>query len=119
MAKQTFFKSGGTSVIESTGGADVALADGLKSDYERVYFSIAFYSDDTLTTQTTPTTGTVEFLGYDFDIEQTIANGSFNAINTYLGTRLQPSASGNFTSAKLTVTGVDAGLYFRAWVWQK
>lgn len=119
MAKKAYFKAGGTSVLETTGGTDVSLATELKSDYERIYFSIAFYSDAERTTQVTPTAGTVGFLAYDDDLEMTVLNGDFGAADVYLGTRVQPAASGNFTSAKLTLTGVDTGLYVKAWVWQK
>ena len=109
----------GSSALPITGGTDTFTADNLEEGYERLYFTIVFYTDNTLTVKATPTTGTVTFTGLDDDAELSIDNGSFSAANVYLNSTVQPAGAGNFTGARLTLDGVDAGLYAKAWVWQK
>jgi len=121
MSKKTYFKVNGTGseALPITGGTDEFQALNLDEKYERVYFSIVFYTDATLSTLATPTTGTVTFSGKDGDATVAIDSGEFNAADTYLATTLQPAATGNFTGATLELSGVDSGLYARAWAMQK
>lgn len=109
----------GSATLPITGGTDTFTTKPLDEDYERIYFSVVFYTDATLSTKATPTTGTVTFSGYDEDSEVAINSGSFNAANVYLDTTLQPAAAGNFSGAQVVFDGVDSGLYARAWVSQK
>ena len=115
---KAMFKINGneSTVLETTGGTDVMTTEDLLDKYEHIYFTVAVYSDSACTTQTDATTGTVTFNAYDNDVKITIPSGTFDAADVRLTTRTQPTAKGEFTSATITLVGVDAGLFVKAWV---
>ena len=118
MSKKTYFKVNGTGseALPITGGADEFEALNLDEKYERSYFGIVFYTDSSLTTTATPTTGDVVFRAVDGDLSLSIQGGTFPAAQ--VDDVLQPAIEGQIDGATVTLTGVDAGLYARAWVSQ-
>ena len=121
MTNKARFRVGGngSATLPITGGTDEFTTKPLEEGYERIYFSVVFYTDSALSAKATPTTGTVTFKGFDEDSEVAIDSGSFNAADVYSTEILQPAATGNFSSVSVTFDGVDSGLYARAWVVQK
>lgn len=116
MSNKARFRVGGngSAVLPVTGGTDVFTTKPLKEGFGRVYFSLAFFSDAALSVPATPTTGDVVFTLHDDGVDFKVSGGSFPAAN--IVNVVQPSAVGEFDGATLTLTGVDAGLYAKAWV---
>jgi hypothetical protein len=76
-------------------------------EYERCYVSIRFFTSAALTTQATPTAGTVKVtLSPDGVNFYTMDNGSFNAADAYLESRAKPSAASMAVQGKVAYAGV-------------
>ena len=116
--KERFRVNGNSStILPITGGDDVFTINELEGGYERLYFNLCFFSDAERQTKVTPTIGTVSFSVIDDGVESVVTGGVFNA--SEIDDVLQPLARGNFESAKLSISGVDSGLYAYGWVDQK
>lgn len=118
MTNKARFRVGGngSATLPITGGTDEFTTKPLEEGYERIYFSLAFYSDSERTTQVTPTSGTVSFFASDDGVEFKIQGGEFEAADVSEIT--QPAAKGNFEKARVVFDSVDAGLYAYSWVTQ-
>lgn len=94
-------------IVSATANGSYTLPVNMLQEYERYYVSIRFFTDATLTTQATPTAGTVKVtLSLDGVNYYTIDNGSFNAADAYLETRPKPSAASMAVQGKVTYAGV-------------
>lgn len=94
-------------IVSSTANGSYTLPVNMLTEYERCYVSIRFFTDATLTTQATPTAGTVKVtLSPDGVNFFTMDNGSFNAADAYLDTRVKPSAASMYIQGKVTYAGV-------------
>ena len=94
-------------IVSSTADGSYTLPVSMLQEYERCYVSIRFYTSAALTTQATPTAGTVKVtLSPDGVNFYTMDNGSFNAADAYLETRVKPSAASMYIKGKVTYAGV-------------
>ena len=94
-------------IVSATANGSYALPVNMLQEYERCYVSIRFFTDATLTTQATPTAGTVKVtLSPDGVNFYTMDDGSFNAADAYLETRVKPSAASMAVQGKVTYAGV-------------
>lgn len=94
-------------IVSPTANGSYTLPRDMAAEYERCYVSIRFFTDATLTTQATPTAGTVKVtLSPDGVNFFTMDNGSFNAADAYLDTRVKPSAASMYIQGKVTYVGV-------------
>ena len=94
-------------IVSSTANGSYTLPVSMLQEYERCYVSILFFTDATLTTQATPSAGTVKVtLSPDGVNFYTMDNGSFNAADAYLESRPKPSAASMAVQGKVTYSGV-------------
>lgn len=94
-------------IVSSTANGSYTLPRDMLPEYERCYVTIRFFTDAMLTTQATPTTGTVKVtLSPDGVNYYTMDNGSFNAADAYLDTRVKPGAASMYIQGKVTYAGV-------------
>ena len=102
---------------------EVADGDFISEDMSASYDSsqlayIIFYSDAFIT-QTTPTAGTVNYTQTPDSVNfKTVEEGAFNAVDTYLETRLPPNSSGLAVNGKVTLAGVTGATHFTACIWR-
>ena len=94
-------------IVSSTANGSYTLPVSMLQEYERCYVSILFFTDATLTTQATPTAGTVKVtLSPDGVNFYAIDNGSFDAADAYLETRTKPNGASMAIQGKVTYAGV-------------
>lgn len=99
-------------IVSPTTNGSYTLPRGMAAEYERCYVSIRFFTDATITTQATPTAGTVKVtLSPDGVNFYTMDNGSFNAADAYLETRVKPSAASMYIQGKVTYAGVTGATH--------
>lgn len=95
-------------IVSSTADGEYTLPRTMSADYERAYACIAFYSDQTLSTQVTPTDGIVEItLSPDGVNYYTIDGGTFEAKDCYKMSRTKPSAASTAVQAKVQYYGIE------------
>ena len=94
-------------IVSQTANGSYTLPVDMSAEYERCYVSIRFFTSAALTTQATPTAGTVKVMlspdGVNF---YTMDDGSFNAADAYLEARVKPSAASMAVQGKVTYAGV-------------
>lgn len=108
----------GSAALPVTGSTDTYIKTGLERTSERSYFTVAFFSDATMTTRVTPTAGTVAIAGATNDqmIWKTIAGGSFPAANTYNEDLVIPASSGPMANVRVVFTGVTGATHASVYV---
>jgi len=90
-----------------TDNGSYTLPVAMSPEYERCYVSIRFFTDSTRSVQATPSAGTVKItLSPDGANFYTMDNGSFNAADAYLETRVKPSAASMYIQGMVTYAGV-------------
>ena len=116
MAQTKYFRhTDGTVSIPVTGGTQIIMLDQLSYDLLEHYFFIIF--KDSGGNQVTPGAGTVTFEGSPSArnvVWDTMADGTFNAIDVDSPSRNRPKAVGPLVSARLTVDGVTGADFFEA-----
>ena len=104
----------GSSVLPITGGTDVFYTKAVQGGLCSSVFSVALFSDSTGVTPASATDGTITFSIIDDGLESVVTGGVINA--PHLISAEHPSCFCDYEQAKITFTGVDSGLYARAWV---
>lgn len=94
---------------------DKFLQEQMLYEHERTYVVVQFFTNSTLKTHAIPTGGVVTITGSP--VEGTwlsMANGTFNAVDTYSLSRTLPNATGPCTSVKINLNGITGATHFRA-----
>lgn len=119
MAKREYFKTADGSSLIPVADGDF-YTDLMSASYEKaIQSSIEFYSDAAGTVKVTPTAGTVTVTGTPNDSSYySIEDGTFDAADAYLISRVKPNAIGCMTKAKITLSGVTGAAYVKAFMWR-
>lgn len=101
-------------ITGTVANGDKILQEQMRYEHERAYVIVQFFTDSTLKVHAVPTGGVVTITGSP--VEGTwlnMANGTFNAVDTYLASRQLPNATGPCNQVKVNLNGITGATHFR------